>query len=352
MIAKYTTPLNKPELKHFILNSPFKSNNKVKSLLKDEYNVDATNYFIDKYIPSIPTYNKKESTKFHYKTYSMPGGYIGDIFFSHSNKVAFLLLIEINTRFAYAYQLNNITTKEIINIDEFDDGPMIEREVDIETKKIKTTNSLKNAFDRFLIDIKGSISSLRFDGESGIKSDVFQNYLKENNIIFIQTLPKQHSSLSLIDRLSRTIRDMAYNMGVEIYDQSIMDIILNYYNLAPHKTLTKIFFSIDPNLKIKFPHGIAPIDVDDKLEQLYIKECYKYNLMIKSKYDVEIDLTNPVYCYLYEDKNKLSKTRTQLNSDLYMIVAKENNLYKLINTRTQELKYAPRYRIVIPDQKV
>ena len=52
-------------------------------------------------------------------------------------------------------------------------------------------------------------------------------------------------------------------------------------------------------------------------------------------------------CYLYEDKNKLSKTRTQLNPDLYMIVAKENNLYKLINTRTSEIKYAPRFKIVI-----
>lgn len=216
----YTVPINKPDLKHFVLNSPFKSNDKVKSLLKDQYNVNATNFFIDKYIPPTPTYNKKEAKKYHYKTYSLPGGFIGDIFFTHGSKVAFLLLIEINTRFAYAYQLNNITTKEIINVDE----ETYERELDIDTKKLKTTESLKNAFDKFLIDVKGNITSLRFDGESGIKSDVFQNYLKELNITFIPTIPKQHSSLSLIDRLSRTLRDMAYNMGIEVVDQEIMDI--------------------------------------------------------------------------------------------------------------------------------
>ena len=69
--------------------------------------------------------------------------------------------------------------------------------------------------------------------------------------------------------------------------------------------------------------------------------------MIKSEHDIEVDWNDPVYCYLYEEKNKLSKIRTQLNPDLFMIIGKENNLYKLMNTRTQEIKFAPRYRIVL-----
>ena len=343
MNIKYTAPLDKPEFKHFILNSPFKSNNKVRSLIKNQYNVDATNYFVDKYIPSTPTYNKKESKKYHLKTYAAPGGFIGDIFFSDGRKIAFLLLIEINTRFAYAYQLNNISTKEIIDVD----NEIYEREVEIDTKKLKTTESLKNAFEKFYFDVSGEITSLRFDGESAIKSDVFQKYLSDKKIKFIPTIPKQHSSLSLIDRLSRTIRDMAYNMNVEIYDQAMMDVILNYYNLSPHKTLTKIFFKLDPYLKLKYPYGIAPIDVDKELEELYIKECYKYNVMIKSKYDLEVNLNKPVYCWLYKDKDKLSKSRTQLYPDLFMIVGKENNLYELRNIRTNEIMFAPRYKIVI-----
>ena len=127
----YSVPV-KPELKHFVLNSPFRTNTKVKSLLKDEYNVDATNNFIDRYIPRLNNYDKKEAKKLQYKTYSIPGGFIGDIFFPIGRKVAFLLLIEINTRFAYAYQLGNVNVKEIINVDD----NTYEREVVTETTKL------------------------------------------------------------------------------------------------------------------------------------------------------------------------------------------------------------------------
>ena len=46
------------------------------------------------------------------------------------------------------------------------------------------------------------------------------------------------TSLSLIDRLCRTIRDIAYNLNYEgIYSQLIMDKILNYYNRNSKKRL-------------------------------------------------------------------------------------------------------------------
>ena len=340
MNYSYSIPINKPELKHLILTSPFKSKNKVKSILKRDYNVDATNHFIDKYIPSVPKYDKKEAKKFHYKTYSMPGGFIGDIFFSLGRKVAFLLLIEINTRKAYAYLLNNIDTKEIIDVD----NEVYERTVDIETKKIKTTRSLMNAFDKFIIDVKGDITSLRFDGEAGINSKVFQNYLKQYKITFIPTRPKQHSSLSLIDRLCRTLRDMSYLMNVDIIDQSIMNIVLNYYNNSPHKTLTKFFFRLIPKLKEYHPYGISPNDVTKDFEKLYIKECYKYNMLLKSESD--LDWKEPIYCYLVEDKDKLTKSRSPISRDVYLIIGKEGNMYKLMD-KNNNIKYAPRYKLII-----
>ena len=33
--------------------------------------LDITNYFIDRYVPSLPTYNKKDSKKYFLKTYSI-----------------------------------------------------------------------------------------------------------------------------------------------------------------------------------------------------------------------------------------------------------------------------------------
>ena len=341
MQVSYNIPI-KPNLKQFVLNPPFKSKNKVKSILKDNYNVDASNYFIQKYIPSVPKFNKKESVKMYYKTYSMPGGYIGDIIFTNGNKIAFLLMIEINTRKAFAQQLNNIDTSEIINVDD----ETIERQVNIETKRIKTTRSLIDAFNTILPSINRTpITSLRFDGEAGINSREFQQYLKDLNITFISTRPNQHSSLSLIDRLCRTIRDMAYLMNVEIYDQSVMDIILDYYNNSPHKTLTKLFFKIEPSLKLKHPYGISPNDVTAELETIYIKECYKYNLMIKSQY--ELDYNEPLYCYLVDDHNRFVKSRSGVDRDLYILIGKEGNLYKLYNTKNKTIKYAPRYKIII-----
>lgn len=341
--ANYVVPINKPEFKHFVMNSPFRTNNKVRSLLKDEYNVNASTFFVDKYIPKLNNYDKKEAKKLQYKTYSMPGGFIGDIFFPVGRKIAFLLLIEINTRMAYAYQLGDISVKEIINVDE----ETYEREVEANTKKLKTTNSLIKAFNKFLRHPGVRIRSLRFDGEAGINSKVFQDYLEDYNIKFIPTLKGQHSSLSLIDRLTRTLRDMAFNMNVEIVDQNIMDIILKYYNYAPHKTLTKTFFNIDPELKYDYPHGIAPIDVNDELEELYIKECYKYNLMLNQKNQSLLDWKKITYCKLYEQHNKFDKVRSQLSRDVYLIEDLEGNLFKLRNVRTNEITYAPRFRIVI-----
>ena len=364
----YSVPI-KPELKHFVLNSPFRTNKKVKSLLKDEYNVNATNNFIDRYIPRLNNYDKKEAKKLQYKTYSMPGGFIGDLFFPLSGsrnsaesaaipvgrKIAFLLLIEINTRYAYAYQLGNVNVKEIINVDD----NTYEREVVAETTKLKTTKSLIEAMKKFLKDVD-FITSLRFDGETGIKADLFQKFLKEHNIKFIPTLKQQHSSLSLIDRLTRTIRDMAFNMDVEIVDQSIMNIILKYYNIAPHSTLTKLFYKVDPSLKQKYPDGIAPIDVTRELEELYIKECYKYNLMLNSQNDSLIDLSKPTLCQVYETKNKLDKSRSQLSRDIYLIVGREGNMFKLVSITDDKnitafkrgdehrgIRYEPRFKIVI-----
>ena len=136
--------------------------------------------------------------------------------------------------------------------------------------KVKTTNALMVAFNDFVHNHK--INSLRFDGEGGINNVTFQNYLEKLKIQFIPILKNSHTSSSLIDRLCRTLRDIAFNMNIEISDQHMMNTVLKYYNNAPHKTLTDACFNECSNLKLIYPYGISPNDMssNDYLQKLYI----------------------------------------------------------------------------------
>ena len=119
---------------------------------------------------------------------------------------------------------------------------------------------MKKAFNKHLET--HSINLLRFDGERAINSEGFERYLKSKNIKYVPSIPGTHTSLSLIDRLCRTIRDIAFNMNIEISgspessasipDQSTMNKILKYYNEARHEGLTNIIFKSHPELKSKY----------------------------------------------------------------------------------------------------
>ena len=190
-------------------NLPYRSANKVKNLYINKFGKsDISLHEINKQTEHFNDFNVKDSQKkFSLKTYSnVYHSFIGDIFFQ-SNKAAFLLLINIDTRKAYAYQLGKIECKNEIDL-----VNGIEKVVyQYATGGKKTADELMKAFNKHLQIER--INILKFDGESAIKSPGFQQYLKQNNIKFINSIPNAHTSLSLIDRLCRTIRDIAFNLG-------------------------------------------------------------------------------------------------------------------------------------------
>ena len=313
-------------------NYPYRTYSKLKSLYDE---IDDSN------IKHYNNFNvKKIKDNYSLKTYSnVKNSFIGDIFFE-SNISAFLLLININTRYAYAYQLGEINTTEIINIDENNK----EYEMSYITKGRKTTNEIIKAFEKFIKICPVNI--LRFDGERAIGSKRFEEYLNNNNIKFISAIPGVHTSLSLIDRLSRTIRDIAFNLNYEgIYTQEIMNKILNYYNNSRHETLTKTLFKAYPELKQDYPNGISPKDVNEnnELETLYVKECIKYNLFITSQNNYKLNKNDNVKVVNINDKMK--KKRTILNKDDYKVIDKVGNIYKLKNTTTNNVIFKPRFEI-------
>lgn len=338
------TPI-KQTLSDFIKNCPYRDHNKIKALVKQKYNVDIDDDLIDNYIPKLNNFNETESKKiYNFKIVCSPGTYLGDIFFPVGNKVAFLLLIEANTRKAYAYQLGDITEKEIINVD----TEKYERQILAPKTGLKTTTSLIKAFNKFLNDDPYTVRYLKFDGESGINNTTFQTFLTKNNIKFIPVKKENINSLSLINRLCRTLRDIAFNMNIQIVDQNMMDKVLDIYNNAPHKSITKACFGYEPRLKKFYPNGISPNNVCNDgdfgicpegiryLERVCILQWLTMNYVKQDEID-EINLLDQ--CRIYEENSKFDKTkRSKLSKDIYQVIGKKNNLYQCQNIRTGEIK--------------
>ena len=324
---------------------PYRSPYKLKSIYDNFKEVNLLNELSLKDIynlsPHYNNYNIKENQKkYNLKTYSnIRYSFIGDIFFQ-SNKAAYLLLINVNTRFAYAYQLGKYDLHEIKGYDENDRMFVVLQG----TKGIKTIDSLTKAFREHLK--VSPVNVLTFDGEKAIQSKDFKKLLKDNNIKLISVNSNSHTSLSLIDRLSRTLRDIAFNLGLnEISGQEQMNLILYYYNTTRHDTLTKIIFSSHPELKKNYPLGITPYDVNNnpELEKIYVIECKKYNFYIKSKPDYEIKEGETVK--VVNDYLPFEKKRTILSKDNHKVIKQTGNVYEVENLKTNKTTIKPRYKI-------
>ena len=288
-----------------------------------------------------PQFNvRKQIKNYQFKTYSrIPGGFIGDIFFNKS-KFACLLLININTRKAYAYGLNNV---EVYEINPDSKGSQVykvnpdsnEYTITYSTTNKKTTSNLINVFKQFINDIDHKITSLRFDNESAVKSKQFQTMLRNNGIKFVPVVEGSHTSLSLIDRLCRTIRDISYNMGIKILTQNDINKVLNVYNNMYHSSLSKMLAKkITPNEVNEHP----------ELEQQIINYCIDYNKQLKVLHP-EIELQVGQICKVYQPFDKFKKRRRLLKKDYYKIVNKTGNIYTVQNVRNNKKIDVPRYFI-------
>lgn len=321
------------ELDQFLKNPPTRDLQNNIKLFKYFFNRDPTDYETQLLDVHEPQFNIHDQIKkYQFKTYSqVPGGYIGDIFFNKS-KFACLLLININTRKAYGYALNDVEIKPLSQTNDYGNR---EYEIVYSTTNKKTTINLIDAFKKFLKDINYKITSLRFDGESAIKSNLFQTLLENYKIKFIPVIKDSHTSLGLIDRLCRTIRDISYNTRTKILNQKDIDKILNIYNNMYHSSLSKML-----NKKIT-PNEVSK---DPKLEQQIINYCMDYNNQLKVLYP-EINLSIGQICKIYQPFDKFKKRRRLLKKDYFKIVNKTGNIYTVQNMRNDKKIDVPRYFI-------
>ena len=319
------------ELDDFLKNPPTRDLQNNIKLFKYFFNREPNDYEVQLLDVHEPHFNIHDQIKkYQFKTYSqVPGGYIGDIFFNKS-KFACLLLININTRKAYGYALNDVEIKPLHQTNDYGNQ---EYEIVYSTTNKKTTINLIDAFKKFLKDINYKITSLRFDGESAIKSKMFQTLLQNYKIKFIPVIKDSHTSLGLIDRLCRTIRDISYNTRTKILNQKDIDKILNIYNNMYHSSLSKMLGK-----------KITPNEVNLKLEQQVINYCMDYNNQLKVLYP-EINLSIGQICKIYQPFDKFKKRRRLLKKDYFKIINKTGNIYTVQNMRNNKKIDVPRYFI-------
>lgn len=320
------------ELDQFLKNPPTRDLQNNIKLFKYFFNREPNDYETQLLDVHEPQFNIHDQIKkYQFKTYSqVPGGYIGDIFFNKS-KFACLLLININTRKAYGYALNDVEIKEKSQTNDYGNR---EYEIIYSTTNKKTTINLIDAFKKFLKDINYKITSLRFDGESAIKSNLFQTLLQNYKIKFISVIKDSHTSLGLIDRLCRTIRDISYNTRTKILNQKDIDKILNIYNNMYHSSLSKMIGK-----------KITPNEVSElKLEQQIINYCMDYNNQLEVLYP-EINLSIGQICKIYQPFDKFKKRRRLLKKDYFKIINKTGNIYTVQNMRNGKKIDVPRYFI-------
>jgi hypothetical protein len=205
---------------------------------------------------SFPTKTNKK--KYCLKAVYPENTYIMDIMECKPN-IQYLIIINALTRFTYAQLLNDIEYRRIIPI----------------YAKVNAEKFIRKFDIIFNENLQLNINILQSDSEPAFSSKEAKDYYRRKRIQWrpvmrmipmeyptfmnyermgtIRTEPK-HTSLSLVDRIIKTIRDMAFNMRIGTITPGVMKGILAQYNIAPHRGTSALMgFPVSPSLMEEFP---------------------------------------------------------------------------------------------------
>jgi hypothetical protein len=314
-------------INHDFINFGFKSKAKNKQLIKI---FDIEPQQLTKPLDTV--FPLKQNKKYQLKSVYPIGTYLMDIFFV--GKIGYLLLINGNSRFSYSELLNGVAIVEVDGLMKFGDIA-------------KSGEAIYRALQAIINRMKApaNIRFIRGDGEASFGSSTVNMLLRVYKIRFVKTqrmtpgdtpiwsnstkklkTEPYHTSLSIIDRICRTIRDMSYNMRTNITPKT-MPIITQYYNSAPHNTLTKIMnFTLTPD----------DVEHDIDLQEEIVKRINATNYNIKYMPGFELHVGSVVKVYNF--RGKMEKRRSDMLSDLYTIIDVVGNFYELQNNRDPTIK--------------
>lgn len=314
----------------------FKSSDKIKALQSIYPNKNELNQTTSSYFPL-----KQNIKRYQLHKVAKRGSYLIDLMFV--DKLCYLIAININTRYLYAVLINNII---------FDDKDNDDSKIQHFSKTSKDAVTFINKLDQ-LIKSGVNIKHLTGDGEKAFNSDLAKAYYISHNITW-HTVPRlqmgtypdfmskeqkqmktdpMHGSLGIIDRVIRTIRDMAYNLQIGTITPNVMKEIVNQYNNAPHKTLSKYAgFSVSPQM----------VNIDPDLEEYIVRRITQENYIIKCQPGFNIPLNTQVK--VYNEHDSLMKRRSIIRPGIYHVIGFNNGLYEVIDDKNN-VQLIPRTKI-------
>lgn len=264
---------------------------------------------------------KKNSKKYSLHHVGFPGTWQIDIMFGQAN--AFLVAIEVNTRYLYIIRTNIYDYKG--------------------KEHIKSGYALSFAIST-LIYYGWNPSLIISDKEPGLESNLvikllYQYQIKHKQVYLIKDIEgknhSNHTSLSIVDRVIRSCRRWLIDNGNEpkkLPMDEVFKFVL-YYNNRPHSTLCKIFNRKD----------ITPKMVHESMEMELevIRNRLMENQFIR-KFTPNISLPEGTKVKLYNPPDSFGKRDRITRPDPYKVIKNNGNIYTVKNLRTNEEEYYPR----------
>ena len=216
-----------------------------------------------------------------------------------AGKFVYLIAINMNTRKAFAFPAQKIKQTE---------------------QYWKVPNNVKESAEESVATMRKlmqltPVKHLVSDQEHIWKnSKIWKDFLKQEGIThdfyvmndvknIIETQEKNranHSTTSLVDRLIRTLRTMAYTLGERNEIQpKLMEYLIEEYNNSPHSTLTKY---------LKKPTCPNEVDENVDLETKLVKAIMIQNMFVEA--DPEYQLGNVVK--VYNQAHNMDKVKPKL----------------------------------------
>ena len=257
-----------------------------------------------------PFYYAKKNKPLQNKIFSdHPYSYLMDLLENQAefSPRYFYVFINVNTRYGYAYPIENKNKDTII----------------------ETLN---------LLLAETTISSLTGDNEGSFSSKAVVSFLTDKKISLRIVAENQHGAISLIDRFIRTLRDMNIPTQKTIR-QSHHDKYVNFTNKRMQK-LMKVY-----NNTIHDSIGMTPKEMQDDLKK---EERYIIDNLVKRQEQVSMKQypikENEFVRYLLE-KIVMKKRRYKVSRECYKISGVEGQLY-IITAADGSTKLIPRWRLI------